>query len=105
MYVHSNTTTSVGCGVIVNSDSPVGLDGTSDACLDPSSISVTGTGSETDDPGDDFCGYGSEGDIANFLRSRATFLPPDSLTVAVEWEACGNSPGNDVRGCPIVRGK
>ena len=39
----------------------------------------------------------SVSDIADYLRSRVTFLPADSITVAVEWDAGDNSPGSIVQ--------
>ena len=59
MYVHSNTIANIGCGVIVNSTDPGGLDVTSDACLHATVISVAGSDSTTDDPGADKCEYGN----------------------------------------------
>ena len=62
MYVHSNTTAIVSCGVIVNSDNPGALDVTSDGCLTSSSISVAGTDTQTPD-GNNYCGYGNSASI------------------------------------------
>ena len=37
----------------------------------------------------------SASDIQDFVRSRATFLPPSSVSVNVQWQS-ENSPGNTV---------
>ena len=58
MHVHSNTTATVDCGVIVNSQNTGGLYVVSDACLSASSISVTATDAFTPDS-NNYCGYGS----------------------------------------------
>ena len=63
MQVHSNTTATVDCGVIVNSNNPGGLDVTSDGCLTASSISVTATGTWTPN-NNNFCGYGNNMSIS-----------------------------------------
>ena len=38
----------------------------------------------------------TESDIRGYLRSRATFLEPDSVNVVVQWEP-DNSPGSTVQ--------
>ena len=62
MYVHSNTTAIVSCGVIVNSDNPGALDVTTDGCLTSGSISVAGTDTQTPDD-NNYCGYGYSASI------------------------------------------
>ena len=62
MYVHSNAFANVGCGVIVNSDNPIGLDVTSDGCLTASTISVTGSSTQT--PDDDDCNFSTSMSIS-----------------------------------------
>ena len=46
--------------------------------------------------GADSLSTATESDIATFLRSRATFLDSDSVSVSVTWDPSDKSPGGTV---------
>ena len=77
MHVHSNTTATVDCGVIVNSNNPGGLYVASDACLSTSSVSVNATDVFTPDPYN-LCGYGN-GEAVSVEPYTETPREPDPL--------------------------
>ena len=77
MHVHSNTTATVDCGVIVNSNNTGGLYVASDGCLSASSISVNATDAFTPDPSN-YCGYGS-GESVSVDPYTETPQEPDPL--------------------------
>ena len=76
LYVHSNTTATVECGVIVNSSNAKGLYVASNSCLSTTSASVNGPSVEADD--NDDCGY-SNGDSLSVEPSTLMPQEPDPL--------------------------
>ena len=76
LYVHSNTTATLECGVIVNSSNAKGLYVASNSCLSATSASVNGPSVEADD--NDDCGF-SNGDSLSVEPSTLMPKEPDPL--------------------------
>ena len=76
LYVHSNTTATVECGVIVNSSNAKGLYVASNSCLWTTSASVNGPSVEADD--NDTCDY-STGTAISVEPSTLMPQEPDPL--------------------------